>query len=114
MLHFVFQCPPSFAKLHKNFLRSVMFLCNSVTVFEMISKSSAYAKQLITCMDISRGSTFDHLQQNVLPCDRMTAFARFPEYWLSLIRYSTSKSSSLMLNQNLIKTSYAPVVISIS
>ena len=82
----------------------------------MISQSSACAKRLIiTCMDISRGSTFDHLQQkNVLPCDRMTAFARFPEYWLSLIRYSTSKSSSFMFNQNLIKTSYAPVVISIS
>ena len=34
----------------------------------------------------------------------MTAFARFPKYWLSLVRYSTLKSPSFILCQNLIET----------
>ena len=52
--------------------------------------------------------------KNVLLCDLMTAFARFPKYWLSLIRYSTLESSLFMSNQHLIETSYSPVVIYIS
>ena len=54
------------------------------------------------------------LLKNVLLCDLMTAFARFPKYWLSLIRYSTLKSLSFMFCKNLIETSYAFVVIYIS
>ena len=59
-------------------------------------------------------NVLETLLKNVLLCDLMTAFARFPKYWLSLIRYSTSKSFSFMFNQNLIETAYAPVVINIS
>ena len=63
---------------------------------------------------LNSANILETLLKNVLLCDLMTAFARFPKYWLSLIRYSTLKSSSFMFNQNLIETSYAPVVIYIS
>ena len=52
--------------------------------------------------------------KNVMLCDLMTAFARFPKYWLSLIRYSTLKSFLFMFNQSLIENSCVPVVIYIS
>ena len=32
----------------------------------------------------------------------MTAFAKFPEYWLSLLRYTTFKNFRFMCCQNLI------------
>ena len=54
------------------------------------------------------------LLKNVLLCDLITAFGKFSKYLLSLIRYSTLKSSSFMFNQTLIETSYAPVVTYIS
>ena len=63
---------------------------------------------------LNSANILETLLKNVLLCDLMTAFARFPKYWLSLITYSTLKSSSFMFNQNLIETSYAPVVIYIS
>ena len=40
----------------------------------------------------------------------MTAFAKFPKYWLKFIRYSTLKSSSFMSCKNLIENLYVPVV----
>ena len=63
---------------------------------------------------LNSANILETLLKNVLWCELMSAFARFPKYWLSLIRYSTLKSSSFMFNQNLIETSYAPVVIYIS
>ena len=63
---------------------------------------------------LKSANVLETLQKNVLLCDLMTAFARFLKYWLSLIRYSTLKSSLFMFNQILIETSYAPVVIYIS
>ena len=35
----------------------------------------------------------ENLQKNVLLCDLLTAFAKFPKYLLSFITYSTLKSS---------------------
>ena len=63
---------------------------------------------------LNSANILETLLKNVLWCELMSAFARFPKYWLSLIRYSTLKSSPFMFNQNLIETSYAPVVIYIS
>ena len=44
------------------------------------------------------------LLKNFLLCDLMTAFAKFPKYWLNLFRYSTLKSPLFMLCQHLIET----------
>ena len=63
---------------------------------------------------LNSANILETLQNNVLFCDIMSAFARFPKYWLSLVRYSTFKSSSFMFDQNLIETSYAPVITYIS
>ena len=41
----------------------------------------------------------------------MSAFGRFPEYWLSVVAYSTLKNSSFMFCQNLIETLHVPVAI---
>ena len=46
---------------------------------------------------------FGTLLKTFLLCDLMTAFAMLKKYWLSLIRYSTLKSPSFMLCQNLIE-----------
>ena len=47
---------------------------------------------------------FGNFTQEFLLCDLMTGFVRFHKYWLSLVRYSTLKSPSFMLCQNLIET----------
>ena len=52
--------------------------------------------------------------KNVLLCDLLIAFAKFPNYLLSFIRYSTLKSSRFMFCQNSSETLYVPVVIYIS
>ena len=53
---------------------------------------------------LSSANIFETLLKNFLVCDLITAFARFQKYCLSLVRYSTSKSPSFMLCQNLIET----------
>ena len=47
---------------------------------------------------------FGNFTQEFLLCDVITAFARFPKYWLSLARYATLKSPSSMFCQHLIET----------
>ena len=47
---------------------------------------------------------FGSLLKQFLLRDLMTAFARFPKYWLNLLRYSALKSPSFMLSQNLNET----------
>ena len=42
---------------------------------------------------ISSENILETLQKNVLLCDLLTAFEKFPNYLLSFIRYSTLKSS---------------------
>ena len=53
---------------------------------------------------LASANILETLLKNFLLCDPMTAFQRFQKYWLSLVRYSTLKSPSFMLCQNLIKT----------
>ena len=60
---------------------------------------------------ISLSQYLETILENVSLGDLMTAFARFPKYWLSFVRYSTLKSSLFMFCQNLIETLYVPVVI---
>ena len=47
---------------------------------------------------------FGNFNKDFLLSDLMTAFARFLKYWLSLLSYSTLKSTSFMLCQNLTET----------
>ena len=46
---------------------------------------------------LSLPNMLEALLKNFLLCDLMTVFARFPKYWLNLLRYSTLKSPSFML-----------------
>ena len=52
---------------------------------------------------LSSANILETLLKIFLLCDLMTAFAMFKKYWLSLVRYSTLKSPSFMLCQNLIE-----------
>ena len=63
---------------------------------------------------INSENILETLLKNVLLCDLLTAFAKFPNYLLSFIRYSTLKSSLFIFCQNSIETLYVPVVIYIS
>ena len=63
---------------------------------------------------INSENILETLLKNVLLCEILTALAKFPNYLLSFIRYSTMKSSWFMFCQNSIETLYVPVVIYIS
>ena len=53
---------------------------------------------------LKSANTLKILPKNVLLYDLMTASARFLKYWLSLMRYSTLKSSSFIFAKDLIET----------
>ena len=63
---------------------------------------------------INSENILETLLKNVLLCELLTAFAKFPNYLLNFIRYSILKIPAFMFCQNSIETLYVPVVIYIS
>ena len=64
-----------------------------IKFWQSINEELLKIKYLITPPNI-----LEALVKNFLLCDFMTAFARFPKYWLNLLRYSTLRSPLFMLS----------------